>query len=127
MGKIEYRYLAPEEYESLRPVFEANDGDLPDPQMSAIHAAFDGDEIVGFHVLQYVPHAEPMWIKDTHRGKVNWREFQRGVEKLFDKARGGSYYIFPSDERVAKMCKRGGMVECEFKAWRRDVLPEVIE
>jgi hypothetical protein len=124
---IEYRFLAPEEYEGLRPVFEENGGDLPSPQLSAIFAAFSEDKVVGFHVLQYVPHAEPMWVDPEFRGQVNWREFQRGIESLFDKEEGGSYYIFPSDERVAKMCKRGGMTQVELPAWRRDILPEVSE
>jgi hypothetical protein len=124
MAKIEYRYLTPDEYESLRPIFEENGGDLPDSQLSAIYAAFDDERIVGFQVLQYVPHAEPRWVAEDYRGRVSWREFQKGVEDLFDKSQGGSYYVFPSDARISKLCKRGGMVECEFKAWRRDLAPE---
>jgi hypothetical protein len=118
---IEYRFLSPEEYVLVKEVFEEHEGDLPDPQLSAIYAAFDGGRVVGFHVLQYVPHAEPMWINPDYRGQVNWREFQRGIESLFSASEGGSYYIFPSDERVAKMCKRGGMEEVPFKAWRREI------
>jgi hypothetical protein len=119
---IKYRFLNPDEFERLRPIFDENEGDLPNPMLTAIYAAFnDADEIVGFHCLQLVPHAEPMWIHPDYRAKVNWREFQNGIESLFEKAEGGSYYIFPSNERVAKMCKRGGMVEVEMKAYRRDL------
>lgn len=119
--KVQYRWLMPEEYEALAPVFAEHGGDIPDPNYSFVYTAWQGDELVGFHVLQYVPHAEPMWIKPEARGRVSWREFQRAIEALFDKEQGGYYYIFPGDERVAKMCARGGMEEVPLKAWRKDI------
>lgn len=120
---MEYRFLAPEEYEQLRSIFEENDGDLPSPELSAIYAAFEGERLVGFQVLQYVPHAEPRWVDPEYRGRVNGRTLQEGIEGLFDKESGGSYYVFPGDERVAKLCRRGGMVEMPIRAWRKDILP----
>lgn len=117
---ITYRWLSPDEAETLRTVFEENGGDMPRPDLSAIYGAFtDEGQLVGFHVLQLVPHAEPMWIHPEWRAKVNWRKFQEGIETLFDKQSGGEYYIFPGDERIAKLCKRGGMEEVPLKAYKK--------
>lgn len=121
MAAIIYRFLEKEEYGKLEGKFEEYGAKLPDPELSAIYAAFDEETIVGFHVLQYVPHAEPMWIAEEYRGKVNWRQFQRGIEGLFDRNAGGSYYIFPADERVANLCRRGGMEELPIRAWKREI------
>lgn len=119
---ITYRWLEPQEVEGLRKVFEENGGELPDPRLSAIYGALnDEGRIVGFHCMVLVPHAEPMYIDPEYRAKVSWREFQRGIESIFDAAQGGSYYIFPGDERIAKLCKRGGMEEVPLKAWRKTV------
>lgn len=119
---IKYDWLLPSDFHTLEPIFQEYGGDLPDPNLSAIRVARnDEGRIVGFAVLQLIPHLEPMFIEEGYRAKVNWREFQTAIEGLFDKDRGGSYYIFPSDERIAKLCKRGGMVEVETKAWRRDL------
>jgi|SRR5688572_27103858 len=119
---IKYRWLTQEEFPLLAPVFAEQDAALPNPLLSAVFAAFnDAEELVGFHVLQLVPHAEPMWIHPEYRAKVNWREFQRGIESLFDHAEGGTYFIFPGDERIAKLCKRGGMTEMPIKAWKREL------
>lgn len=116
---INYRWLSPEEAETLKPIFEEYDGDFPNLQLSAFYGAVnDQNEIVGFHVIQLVPHAEPQWVKEEYRGKVNWREFQRGIEEIL---RGGEYFIFPSNERIAKLCKRGGMEEVPLKAFKKMV------
>ena len=119
---IKYRWLAPNEFSLLVPVFAEYEAELPNPALSAVYGAFnDAQELVGFHVVQLMPHAEPMWIHPNYRAKVNWREFQKGVESLFDKDAGGCYFIFPSDDRVAKLCKRGGMTEIPIKAWKREL------
>jgi len=114
---ITYRWLEPQEVESLRAIFDVNGGELPDPKLSAIYGALnDEGKVVGFHVVQLVPHAEPMYVEPEYRAKVNWREFQRGVESVMQ---GVEYYIFPSDDRVAKLCKRGGMEEVPMRAFRK--------
>jgi len=62
-----------------------------------------------------------MFIEPEYRAKVSWREFQKGIESIFDPEAGGQYFIFPSDDRVAKLCKRGGMKEMPQRAWRKVV------
>ena len=116
---ITYRWLTPEEIQTLEPIFIENGGDLPDLKFSAfVGALTDEGQIVGFHALQLVPHAEPMWVDPEFRTKVNWREFQRQIESVLE---GGEYYIFPGNERIAKLCKRGGMEEVQLKAFKKSV------
>lgn len=114
---ITYRWLEPEEIETLRPIFEDNGGELPSPQFSQIYGALnDAGKVVGFHVLQLIPHLEPMYIEPDYRAKVNWREFQRGIEAVIS---GVEYYIFPGNDRVANLCKRGKMEEVQTRAFKK--------
>lgn len=119
--KITYRWLLPEEYDIIDPIIVANGGDTPDPSLSMVYGAFLGSSLVGFHVLQFCAHAEPLWIDPEFRGRVSWREFQRGIESLFDRAAGGVYYIFPESERVAKLCERGGMQRLPYPIYVKEV------
>lgn len=116
---IKYRWLTPEEAQTLKPIFDENDGAFPSPELSLFCGAInDDEEIIGFHVIQLVPHAEPMWVNPEYRAKVNWREFQKMIEGILQ---GGDYFIFPGDERIAKLCKRGGMEEVPLKAYKKSV------
>lgn len=100
----------------------ANGGDVPSPNLGIVVGAFtDRDELVGYAVLQYILHLEPVYIEPEYRAKVSWKEFQKSLESVFDKDHGGSYYTLAEDERVGKLCKRAGMVELPMKVYRRDI------
>jgi len=116
---MEYRFLAPEEFELTRPSMEENGGEVPDPSQSAIAAAFDGDRLVGYAVLQLIPHLEPVYIAPEARGKVDWRRFQTMLEGLFEAS--GMYLTTTDNPRVAKMCERAGMEELPYRVFTKAV------
>jgi hypothetical protein len=118
-GKVEYRFLVPEEFELLRPVFEEAGGRLPAPAQAAIYAAIRNNLIVGFHTVQLVPHAEPIWIAPEERGRVSWRRLQEGVESLFDT--GGTYFAFSDNPRMEKLCYKAGMHKVPLQVWAKEI------
>ena len=113
--KVTYRFLEPQEFPLLAEVFAEYGGTIPDPNLSAINAAIVDDKIVGFHVLQLIPHAEPIWIAKDYRGYVSWRTLQAGIESVFQGA--GTYYSFSDRPEIEKLCKKAGMIEVPMKVW----------
>ena len=95
---------------------------MPSPNLSAIAAAInDEGKVVGFHVVQLCPHAEPKWTDPEYRGKVSWRELQKLIESLFASGTPGQYFTFVDNDRMAKLCKRGGMEELPMRIFRKSV------
>ena len=98
---INYKFLSPEEFSLLQPSMNTFGGDVPDTSTSIVAGAFsDSNELVGYAVLQSVPHLEPVWIDEKFRAKVNWRNFQEMIEGLFDREQGGAYYALASDPKT---------------------------
>lgn len=116
---MEYRLLTPEEVLTLAPVFASYGVDTPSPELSAVAGAIEGGVIVGFHVLQLVPHAEPIWISPEHRGKVDWRKLNEQLEAPFAAVQAGEFYTFSDSPRVAAMLKKVGYEEMPYKVWRK--------
>lgn len=113
---IEYRFLHPSEY----PLAAELIGDTFEPSDGLLAAAIEDGNVVGIAALQWIPNVA-MSIAEDYRGKVNWREFQRMAEAILDHERKGAYYVFPSDERVAKLCERGGMTKLDQPVFRKEL------
>lgn len=117
---IEYRFLTENEYDLVADRIQANGGDPITPAEGLIAAAIEDGHVVGFCVLHWIPNLA-MHIDPEFRGKVKWQEFQRMIERILDHEQKGAYYVFPSDDRVAKLCQRGGMTRLPQPVYRRDL------
>lgn len=67
-SNIEWRWLKGDELSAILPIVQSRGWMLPNTSLSLALAGFDGDELVCFHVLQLIPHAEPMYVAPSHRG-----------------------------------------------------------
>ena len=101
-----YRLLPPSEWDVLSARFATYGGRLPDPRTSQIAVAEEDGVIVGFLVLQFVPHLEPLWIDEAHRGKVYWPKLQRLLEDHLD---AGDYFVFAPTDRMAELADAAGL------------------
>lgn len=70
--EVHYRVIAEKELALLEPIFRRLGWAPPDPDMCkvVIAEAGEGDDalILGFNVVQFVIHAEPMWLHPDVRG-----------------------------------------------------------
>lgn len=70
--EVRYRIVDGEEMAKLRPLFDALGWALPDQDMAkvVVAEAGTGDKAVicGFTVVQFILHAEPMWVHPSMRG-----------------------------------------------------------
>src|SRR6266403_2415874 len=69
---VHYRILADDELRLLHPVFERLGWAPPDPNMckAVVAEAGEGEQamVLGFSIIQFVTHSEPMWINPDCRG-----------------------------------------------------------
>lgn len=68
--KVKYviRELFGEQLEILAPLFEKQGVVISFPHLAMAKVAFDGDNIMGYHIFQLVPHIEPLWVAEEYRG-----------------------------------------------------------
>lgn len=70
--EIQYRVVADDELRLLHPIFERLGWPLPDPSFAkaVVAEAGKGQDklILGFQVVQFIPHAEPLWVNSAARG-----------------------------------------------------------
>lgn len=70
---------------------------VPDPKLSIVIVAEEGDEIIGMRVLRPLLWAGSMWVDDRHRRKGVATEIQKVVEQTIQKVGlGNEYFMFPS-------------------------------
>lgn len=120
---LRYGILKTDQWELLRPIFDSQKAILPDQSIAT--AAIATDEkgaIVAMHMLQLVYHAEPQWIAEHERGRVNYLILVDLLNRLF--ALNGErmeYYVFAPDEKAADMCRLGQLEEMPWKVFRKRV------
>lgn len=119
------RLLEKAEYETLlRPVFEAENGVLPDPAKSIVAGAFDeAGELCGFWCLQLMWHNGPLWIRPDHRGTGLWRRLHLLIDALFLRKHGTGYYSFSGEPKVETIMTQLGYELLPYKVWKREIKP----
>lgn len=117
---LHYRLLPPDEWAALAPIFRELGGRLP-PEGSSIAVAEDGSQIVAFLVLQFVPHAEPLWIAPDYRGKASWRRLLGLAETQMQSNGGGAYYVFAPTPRIAQIARVAGLTALPWTVFQKEV------
>ncbi len=110
---IKYHWLHRDELEVLEPVLDANGwASLNKPTSCAI-AAFDGDNLVGFFVLQPFPMAGPMWTRQTHRGTGIAEDLAAKMSDFMRDIQIRGFLVIADSAHSEQMCKSRGMRRVE--------------
>lgn len=119
-AQVEIRPLAPEEWEQLAPVFEAEFGDdaLPTPLDSRVVGAFDPDgRLVGFIVVEELLHLAQMHVAEDARGEGVGNLLAAYVEQSIPAGR--SAIAVAQTEEGERMCGAWGFREIPGRLYRR--------
>ena len=116
---MQHRILPKNEWGKLEKIFQENNTPLPH-ETSQIAVAEHEGEIVGFLVLQFVPHVEPLWIREDMRGKVSWKKMLSDIVGLFN-GNKGSLFAFSPNEKIGNMVKHAGMERMPWGIWKMEV------
>lgn len=115
--EVSYRVVQEDEIKLMAPMFERLGWPLPDPNFAKIVVQEIGQGkdalIVGFNVVQFITHAEPMWINPSMRGlglaealadaTMNYIENDCHIKRYVATAKPGSF--------AARICEQRGMVK----------------
>lgn len=110
---IEVRSLEGDELSVLEPVLASKGWmQLHHPTSRAV-AAFEGEKVVGFLVLQLTPHLEPMWIDDDYRGTELAQNLINRMLIFMAAHQIRGFVVVAESPHVEAMCKEKGMVKVE--------------
>jgi ribosomal protein S18 acetylase RimI-like enzyme len=114
------RDLPVDEWAKVQPHFVEQGVALPSREHAKILVEEDGDRIVAFLVVQFVPHLEPVWVDPEYRGRTH---FGRLVQEAITYLAGGAYYAFvPNDrEDVADMARLSGLTKKDWTIFEGQV------
>lgn len=70
---LTYKWLDNEDIAALDPIMFARKLPALNRETTRVRAAYDGDKLVGFLVLQLMPHMEPLYVDRDYRGQGDAR------------------------------------------------------
>jgi hypothetical protein len=125
--EVHYRVISGEELERLGPLMNRLGWPTLDPEFSKVVVAEAGEGesalICGFGVVQFVPHAEPMWVDPNLRGTgvaeelvsqvQHYIEVDCKIKRYVCVAKPGSF--------AARLCEKHGMVPYNGQVYVRQV------
>jgi hypothetical protein len=114
---VEYRILPEAEWPAIADILVEYGGRLPAPG-STVFVAQDDHTIVGFLVLQYVPHVEPIWIHPDYRGRAHWLRLLHMAEAQLS---GGTYFAFTPHKHIEEMAEVAGMSKQPWSIYAKEV------
>ena len=115
------RLLPPVEWPRIADVFTAQGTTLPDPDSAHIIVLerLDTDafrDIVGFIVIQLVPHLEPVYVKKAFRGTEAFKDLAKAAISLFPP--GEQFYAFAPNQNIEQMALSVGLVKLPWSVLR---------
>ena len=103
--QIDYRWLEPEEMGLIEPVLEKMNAISINREQSRVVGAFDGERLIGFFVMQLVPHLEPLYVDPDYRnGTVALNLVMEMVQFMKDCNARGAILVaeHPGVEKIAE-------------------------
>lgn len=97
-----------EEFDMVSRVYQEYSSYTPNFELSFVLLAKEGNEIIGFTMVQPALHVEPTWVHPDSRGRIDVKELVSKAVKLVGEA---TPYIFSSGKGMTKMLKDIGFKE----------------
>lgn len=121
----EIRILTADEISTLRPIFEEQGAELPDPTTSFIMGAIEPDgHVAAFLVTQLRVHSEPMWIEPGHEGV--FRRLVRMTEKTISERLPFpvDVFLFAPPGKITELAQLAGLRVEPWNVMSKRVVPE---
>lgn len=99
------------EWAQIKFLFDQWGEAIPDSRRAVVAIALDAeDRVIALQVMQFVLHAEPLWVAPEWRGKFNVLRLVRRLEEhLSSILPGFSYFILATRRNVEKLAALAGM------------------
>jgi hypothetical protein len=76
---------------------------------SRVLVAYRGDRMIGFHVLQLLPHAEPQYVNADERGSGIAQQLADQMVAFLQGVKARGWMVIADSPFAEKMCKERGM------------------
>lgn len=114
---LEYRILAPNEWDQVRASFARRDWRVPNPRLSLAAVAEDDGRLAAGVILQPVLHLEPVFSEPGYEARADFRRIFRLVKSQF----AGQHLrclALATDKIGAGMARAAGMEPMAGEIWR---------
>lgn len=116
------------EWAQIEFLFEQWGEPAPDPQRAFVAIALDaGGRVVALQVMQFVLHAEPLWVAPEWRGKFNVLRLLKALEHHLQSILpfGFTYHIMATRRNIERLATLAGMsLLGPVTMFRKTVFPE---
>ena len=111
---VNYRWIdgpdaTTEEWERIENILLTRGWMSLNRQTSRVLIAEDSDGLCGLHVLQLVPHAEPLWTAPRVRGAEVAQTLAKTMKEYLDEVDARGYLAIADNPLAAKFCESLGM------------------
>lgn len=115
------RRLRPDERDRVKPVYEAENGHLPDEGDAVFYVAEDerGD-IIGLWALELMLHAGPLWVDPRYRGYGLYRKLFDLMVKDLPKVPGSGFYVFSGSDRTSHILQNLGLTDLAWRVYKKE-------
>jgi len=79
------------------------------PNTTIIRLAIDNEKVIGFMVLQALPHVGPAFVDEAYRGQNVAETLADDMVKYFQAVGGRGFVVIADSAHSEKMCKDRGM------------------
>lgn len=115
-----FRILEKSEVGKLSPVLDSLGWRILYPEVATILAAEEDGEIVGFCVMQVLPHLEPEWVKESHRGTGLADELAKRAATIFAEGQVRGFLSVAGNAHAERICRDVlGMKKVEGAIYRQ--------
>lgn len=126
-GGLVVRFLEPDEYWRIAPLFEQEKAPIPDPGFSKVLVAMDGEKVAGIIVAQLALHVEPIIIEKEYRKTGVWKDMAEVMDGYIAGSGIAGAYAQPVHPSTRHMCEALGFRELEHSLWLKIYSPELLK
>lgn len=121
MSIFTYRFLQPDEYTKVDPIFSHFDWYRPSPGSGAIAVAEDPDgNVKALLTLQLIAHAEPLFCSDPAVNLLQLRNMVEEMGRQSSATLGPGYIVVATNEDAERTARLNGMVPVPGTLWRKE-------
>lgn len=123
------RFLQPDEFPLLDPLFAEQGAPSLDPNFSKVivavaQSAEGKEEIVGLMALQMVPHAEPIVVREDYQGTGLWRDLAATMDGYLSTLQIPGVYTQPVHSTSEAICRKMGFEPAAHSLWVKIYNPQ---
>lgn len=121
-GEVRYRWVngweaTKEDWDRIEDILATRGWMSLNPNTSRIRIAEDDDGLVGFHVLQMVPHAGPLFVAPRARATGIADKLADDMLEFLTEVHARGWIVIAESEHAKKLCEARGMTLVEHPVY----------